>query len=186
MNPQLVRKNQIEVIRAACIKANPEIAADTRGTKQEELNRQYQVFIDMCHGVSSDDRNTTLTPVAIQLERVRKLSFALELMFDRPIRLADVLLVMNENAGAERYIPKYKCIGCDKELREDDTEYPAYAYEYGYAKMHKGCGHTAEIKYASLSSDIEKVLKMYNLRTDDLEQQSDETIAFLYELVPHA
>lgn len=74
---------------------------------------------------------------------------------DRPIRLADVLLSIRNTNEPSKYYSGITCLG---NFTEDFGEKTVWRNE-------------------------EKKPISWNLRADDLEKQSEETISFLYELL---
>lgn len=113
------RQEKLEAVRAACVKANPDIVVDEIGHENGEQ--------------------------APEIERVY-----------REVRLADVLLAIQEESGAHA-LPS-----------EEDG------------------GSTESMKYnAQVWRDRRwsETLYGWNLRRDDLTEQSDECIDFLYQLL---
>lgn len=121
----------LEIIRAACVKANPEIEID-------------EWFVCPIHGrIDSPIGHSTGCRENVHTEPEY-----------RPIRLADVLLAVRET-NQSWYV------------RNDGVFFEWEKFTDG------GDGH-----HGVKSSYI-----VWNLRTDDLEQQSPETLAFLANLL---
>lgn len=131
------RSQQIEVIRAACVKANPEIDSSVPhcGSCLDEKDLGYGDGMDFC---------CCLAP---------------HVKHPRPVRLADVLLA----------------------IKQKDTD-----MERTVEEMFGGGGAVCNYLYSALQAfaSMASIRKeFWNLHSDDLTLQNDDTISFLYELV---
>lgn len=151
--------NNLDIIRAACIKANPEIASDTRGYKQEQLDEAYREYLAICKQVADEDapQSRTWALPALAFERVKNLSAALVIFQDRPVRLADVLLAIGEKA-------------------EGPVDYAIDAYGRFRKRENDGLFNWVKIPDGL-------TIVVWNLRLDDVSLQSEPTKAFLAELL---
>lgn len=152
----------LDIIRAACIVANPEIASDTRGYKQEQLDEAYREYLVICKQVADEDapQSRTWALPAMAFKRVKKLSAALAIFQDRPIRLADVLLAI-ENTR-DKNLKKWYAVSTSGLFLENKVE---------------------KITPRIYAHPMISTLRSWNLRKDSLEEQSEETITFLAELL---
>lgn len=125
-----MKTENLKTIRAACIAANPEIAKFDEKSSElwHEINREGDG--DVWSNIGKD-----------------YWKFAMEL-FDRPIRLADVLVAAPRSISVESHV-----------------EGSIYHYPNGDHQPRKWSG------------------VYWNLRADRLEDQSEETLAFLANLL---
>lgn len=152
----MTRDQNIAYIRAACIRANPGIASDLRGVSQEDLSKEYDNFLSICRDFASQTEpgQRTFMGVTMAFDRLQKLSDAAAVFQDRPVRLADVLLAMQEKAktmtpGVAMDFP----IGVDFNGYLNDCD--------------KDC------------NDVHPLEFKWDLLHDDLELQDDKFLEFL-------
>ncbi|MBM7488095.1 hypothetical protein ACVWWI_006354 [Bradyrhizobium sp. USDA 3686] len=139
-----MRTEQIEAVRAACIKATPEIVelkfgcdirfalTDGGGSLATVLFSYDGDYVTASYAKFHENKAGTVSRHLNKIE-----------IIGRPIRLADVLLAMGKPV---KYMTPSGLIGT----------------------IHK---------------DVVRVISLWNLRTDGLEQQSDQTIAFISSLL---
>lgn len=142
----MTRQENIEKIRAACIAANPEIAEREKRSHLKGVLDAIRVTSQPIYGHTDPNSVEDCWLEIFENE---------ELLFGRPIRLADVLLAIEANwKVAGEY-----AIDCDGSFMQHfDAK--------GFTEEHWRCRKES-----------------WGLRADDLTQQSDETLAFITSLV---
>jgi hypothetical protein len=136
-----------ELIRQKCVEANPEIVELKFGCEAEynkDLKMRWVYFGPDFDNLDGPDCHRFVRTDGVTVF-VNNLDIKTYKIFGRPIRLADVLLVLET---------------LQKNWRT-----------YVHSTFHEFC-IVADNKEGA-----------WNLRADDLEKQSDETINFLYELL---
>jgi len=130
----MTKQQKSEVIRAACVKANPEIVELKFGCAYRVKNKPSPL------------------PYVVNGEAILQTIKNLDLqIIGRPVRLADVLLAINE--------------------KKKDW----YAFDCA--------GYLLIREFGTSAFELAGEPSPWNLRSDDLTLQSDDTINFLYELV---
>ncbi len=140
----------LEKIRKACIEANPEIVDADTGFKNKAGTGWQYAFTD------SKGRNQHMGTIFATREEAHLAAVRSGLFDERPIRLADVLLLLEEIKG----------YGEECHVDSDGT--------ISFFAFNPLCGPEPE----------SQILKgNWNLRKDSLTDQSEETINFIAELL---
>lgn len=144
----------LQKIRAACIAANPEITELKFGCEIYDHMDGQKHFVTSVNNLGTHDMT-----VLFQGEIVRMVSGVYEKnnyeILGRPIRLADVLLAI------------------DGTYRHGDAITVRIIPGGTFERL-----HTGNVLPGEWNPQVR-----WNLRADDLEKQSEETIDFLYELL---
>lgn len=145
---------KLELIRKACIKANPSIMELGFGCevewRDEKATLTGQVFTDS----ESKERYYSITPSLKGVDTFSEKDGYWKIL-GRPIRLADVLLAIHAQTADRKVTGFWTVVGENG--------------EFAKLMLHEG--------------ELENCNIAWNLLKDDLRQQSEETVDFLYDLL---
>lgn len=197
----MTQQEQIEEIRQKCIEANPEIVelkfgcrvevifdkaeiANPNSFTREEMRLKANHRIDeldgfykgVCIGDCVIGQGVYVKNDLITMGKPEWFK-----IIGRSIRLADILLAIPDRDAPKR-ANRYECEECGHIGGSEDFEDEGAPIS-GFWIEHKKCGGHARIRTRFWTSEIEKIISLYNLRKDNLTDQSDETINFIHSLL---
>lgn len=153
---------QIEHIRKACIEANPEIVELKFGCEIEQPLKSAGYRVGRIASFSGSDDGTDTTSYyhvmfGMSVDKVYVNEFKI---IGRPIRLSDVLLAV-----------KQEDLNLENKFKKDYKGHPPIKYKIFYQFMQ------SITKYEIDGGEF------WNLKDDNLEHQTPETIAFIFNLL---